>query len=78
MTDINCIDNLGELIREAREEKGWTQNQLAYNSGTSPATVSYTENNLNIPQRRVLRKLSQALGISWPRILELAKKLEKE
>ena len=61
---------LGELIRQLRESKGWTQGQLAYRSGLSESAVSMIERgNRTNAWADTIGKLSDALGVSADFIL---------
>src|SRR5439155_16679188 len=54
----------GDRIREAREEKSWTQEQLADKAGISKGFLSDVENNnRNLSAENAL-KLADALGVS--------------
>ena len=54
--------NLGEKIRQARREKGLTQEQLAQALFVSRQTVSNWENGKTEPDYQTLMKLSELLG----------------
>ena len=55
---------LGELLRRHRRAKKWTQEQLAAESGVSPAAVSLLERGRVGPRFGTLAKLADALGLS--------------
>ena len=58
--------DLGERIRAARGEKGWSQKELADRVGTSQAQVSQMENGKLVPSDDLRTKLSKALGVQLP------------
>jgi len=51
-------------IRELREERGWTQLELAYKAGVTPATIYNWEAGRNEPKASQLRKLAQVFAVS--------------
>ena len=53
---------LGDLIRAAREEKGWTQNELAQKYSCSQAYISDLERGRVVPDFLSLLKLLRCLG----------------
>lgn len=66
----------GDIVREAREAHGWTQDELAGHSGVPKRTIQEIENGrVTKPQRATDLKLRQALDLegnaerersSWP------------
>lgn len=64
------ITKTGNLIKELRTEKGFTQKELAEKLNVSTAAVSKWENGKGFPDISILEKLSSKLGIS---ITELIK-----
>lgn len=52
----------GPAVRSARQEKGWTQAELAARLGTTRTTVSRWEHGHNRPRFRQARALARALG----------------
>ena len=63
---------LGEIIHEARIQKGLTQDELAAKSGTSKSYISRLENNVKEVRFSTLQKIVE-LGLGGK--LELAIKL---
>lgn len=57
-------ETLGERIALLREERGWTQKQLAERAGVSVAFLSEIENDKRNPSTEVLLRISEALGAS--------------
>ena len=57
-----------KTIRELREARGWTQLQLAYKLGVTPATVSNWERGVFEPKAGQLRALARAFGVSMDEI----------
>lgn len=50
-------------LREAREEKGWTQQELADQSGVNQSTIAGLELGKHRPQIGTLKKLADALDV---------------
>jgi transcriptional regulator with XRE-family HTH domain len=59
-----------ERLRRIREQAGYSQQDLADNSGVSQHTISEIELGRRKPQGRTLRKLAKALDVSVADLLE--------
>ena len=57
-------DHVGNAIKNKREEKGWTQVQLAEASGLPQSHVSRLESGVHSPSFTTLEKIAKALGTS--------------
>lgn len=57
---------LGDRIRAARTEKGWSQARLATEAGVSENTVLSIESAKRTPQGEKLRAILDALGMVTP------------
>jgi transcriptional regulator with XRE-family HTH domain len=57
-----------KTIRELREERGWSQAELAYRAEVSPSTVYNWEAGRFEPKASQLRRVAQALGASMDNI----------
>lgn len=55
---------IGDIIRELRENKGWTQKQLAAESHIHEVQIRRYENNQALPREAQLKKLATALGVT--------------
>ena len=53
----------GEVIRQARKERGWTQTELADESGVSRPTVARIEANREVTTTTIA-KVARALGLT--------------
>ncbi|HFL2415223.1 TPA: helix-turn-helix domain-containing protein [Clostridioides difficile] len=62
--------NIGKNIKKYRLLKGWTQEQLAKESGLSKNAIYNYENNKRIPNIGNLNKISEALGIDYETIIK--------
>ena len=69
--------NLGEQIKQARKQKGWTQEQLAAKFKFSPQTISYWEKGTSEPDLETCGKLSRLLGIPAEVFLGLEERMDK-
>ncbi|GAA0493805.1 hypothetical protein Ade02nite_21110 [Paractinoplanes deccanensis] len=67
MPDEGAI-RLGQAIREARNQRGWTQAELAAAAGTSVPTINRCENAKTATKPPIARALFDALGLD-PRSL---------
>ena len=52
---------LGERIRKAREERGWSVEYLGNGANLSGATISRLENNMQFPREKTLKNLARVL-----------------
>lgn len=54
---------IGQTIKKYREQKGWTQEELAFRMGyKSKSTINKIENNINDVSQSTIVKLSQVFG----------------
>jgi transcriptional regulator with XRE-family HTH domain len=58
-------------MRRYRRDRGWTQAQLARQSGVSPATISRLERGDDLPLARTVAAVAKALGVEPDRLLGL-------
>lgn len=66
-----------KTIRELRDERSWTQLQLAYKVGVTPTTVYNWERGKFEPKVSQFRKLAQVFGVSMDDITLLEDKRTK-
>ncbi|MCP5073697.1 MAG: helix-turn-helix domain-containing protein [Rhodobacteraceae bacterium] len=59
---------LGQLVREARKQKGWTLEQAAESAGIGRSTLSKIENNQTRPGFDIVRRLTAALELKTPQL----------
>lgn len=57
------MNPLGRQVRHLREERDWTQVQLAVQASVSPTVVNQVETGKRNPSARTLEKIAQALGV---------------
>jgi transcriptional regulator with XRE-family HTH domain len=57
------MSEIGREIRRLREEKDWSQAQLAVYAGSSQPTVNQVESGKRNPSTRTLEKFADALGV---------------
>lgn len=62
-------ETLGERIRRLRQEKGWTQRELARRAGLKPAAISKYELGIYQPSLAVLIAIADALGTTTDHLL---------
>jgi len=58
-----------KTIREYREERGWTQFELAVKVGVTPGAVSNWERGVSEPKVSQLRKLAEVFGVRMDEII---------
>lgn len=59
-------EEVGGRIRALRNERGWSQDELAERAGVSPRTVHSLEKGEHTPQPKKLRAVLDALGVAKP------------
>lgn len=62
-------DALGERIRRLRQEKGWTQRELATHAGLKPAGLSKYELGIYQPSLATVKAIADALGTTADHLL---------
>ncbi len=72
MSDAANAIGVADRLRLFRQERGWTQAQLARAAGVSPATVSRLELGEERPRESTVRALATALHVEPERLLGLA------
>jgi transcriptional regulator with XRE-family HTH domain len=55
-------ERFGAIIRRLREQRGWTQDELASRAGMNSSYVGFIERGENVPTLTVILLLSQTLG----------------
>jgi len=61
---MTLIETFGRNVRQARKDKGWTQEQLAFEAGVKRAYLSEVENGQRNVSLDIVEKLAKALGVS--------------
>lgn len=57
------MDSVGRRLKEERQLKGWSQRDLARETGVNPDTISGIETEQHEPRPSTLRKLAEGLGL---------------
>jgi transcriptional regulator with XRE-family HTH domain len=57
------VDNIGQRLKEERQLRGWSQRDLARETGVNTDTISGIETGQHEPRPSTLRKLAEGLGI---------------
>ena len=60
---MTLIVTFGRNVRQARKDKGWTQEQLAFEAGVKRAYLSEVENGQRNVSLDVVEKLARALDL---------------
>lgn len=61
---MTLIETFGRNVRQARKDKGWTQEQLAFEAGVKRAYLSEVENGQRNVSLDVVEKLAKALDVA--------------
>ena len=64
IASVDITDKMGERIKTAREDRGYTRAQLSERSGISERYIIGIENEGSIPKVAVLNDLLRGLGLS--------------
>ena len=62
--------SLGTKVKQYREAKGWSQDDLAFRLDTTQTTISNIESDKNIPNSLLLNKLAKELEINMNDLFE--------
>lgn len=60
---------LAALLKRLREERGVTQEQLAFDAGITSSALSRIERGLNSPGWMTVRRIAKALDVSLVRLV---------
>ena len=63
---------LGETLRKLREERHWTQDELADRANITAANISRIENGKHGPSVQLLESLAHAFGLKVYQLIALA------
>jgi transcriptional regulator with XRE-family HTH domain len=66
---------LSELLKQLREDREITQEELAYEAGITASALSRIERGINNPGWTTVRRLADALDVT---LVQLAKGIERE
>jgi len=69
---------LGAAVKQLREQRGTTQEALAYEAGITTGTLSQLERGISNPSWGTLKAVAGALGVSMVDLAKLAKKIEHD
>lgn len=69
---------LGRAIRQLRDERGLTQQQLAAAADTDDKRISHLERGRTNPAWGTMRRIAAGLGVTLSEIAALAERLERE
>ncbi|MEZ2737245.1 helix-turn-helix domain-containing protein [Aneurinibacillus aneurinilyticus] len=73
------MTNFGQFLRNLRNKKDMTVNQLAMYSGVSAAAISRIENGKRgVPKPETIRKIAEALKVPYEELMEAAGYLPEE
>lgn len=61
---IGSAEHVGQRIRKARQEKGWTQTEFEQRTGIDQALISKMERGQHYPRVETLERIAAALSLS--------------
>lgn len=61
---VKTVDTLGELVRDQRKQRGWSQSQLAEKVGVSRLWVGQFENGKETVELGLVLKVLRALDLN--------------
>jgi transcriptional regulator with XRE-family HTH domain len=68
---------LGAAVKQLREQRGATQEALAYEAGITTGTLSQLERGISNPSWGTLKVVAGALGVSMVELAKLTAKFEQ-
>lgn len=68
---------LGAAVKQLREQRGATQEALAYEAGITTGTLSQLERGISNPSWGTLKAVAGALGVSMVELAKLTAKFEQ-
>ena len=68
---------LGKAIRQLREKRGTSQEDLAHHAGVTTGTISTIERGLSNPTWATVEAIAAALGVSMTDLVKLTEKLAR-
>lgn len=67
---MDVRDRLGRNLRRLRQERDWSQEELAHESGLHRTYISYLERAARNPTITVVDRLAQTFGVPIGRLLD--------
>ena len=65
-------ESLGNRLREMREERGWTQAELAARIGVSRKTINTIENRVFVPSTLIALKLARTFELPVEQLFSIS------
>ena len=75
---IEDKSGVGEKIKRFREERGWSQKELAERADVSPSTISKAEGGIFIPSPDKLQRIADALCVKLSELIDIGASAELE
>src|SRR5690554_1385457 len=66
------MSDFGDILRELREKRGLSVNQLGLYSEVSPSSISKIENKLRKPKSDTIKKLARGLKMDYAELMYMA------
>jgi transcriptional regulator with XRE-family HTH domain len=67
---VTVHERLGKNLRRLRQQRGWSQEEFAFEAGLHRTYVSDLERGARNPTIAVLEKVAKALGVRAGRLLD--------
>ena len=58
------MTTIGQRLKQLRQERGWSQTELAERSGLTGSAISYIESGNRVPGSLTLMKLAEGLDVT--------------
>ena len=71
---VSAVSTYGEAIKQLRQERGLSQEEVAHAAGVATSTVSRIERASIEPRAAALEKIAKGLGVT---LVELAEAIER-
>lgn len=63
------VESIGDRVYWHRDQRDWTQEELAHEAGVSATTISHIESGAKQPRMNTIRRLARAFGVSTDELL---------
>lgn len=74
ISHVNISNQFGRIVKQVREERGWSQEVLADKADLNRSYVGEVERGSAMPSLSTVAKLANALGISMSALLARCEK----
>ncbi len=64
------VETMGERVKRMRNERSWTQRDLADSAGVSHGVISHIETARNFPSLRIIMAVARGFDVPVAQLLE--------